>query len=228
MSQYLWLLQACNYPIQLYNSARTKLFNGLPSPLLAAHNYELKISKMIHYWRLNVFDHIISRCIVLWCDLIILYCIIWYRIVSYCVVWLVGWLMAGLGSLTWVSKTVAYQCTPIKPAFPTHTTDFAYCLCVYVYLKAYIDKSCLPGPALPETTVIDRWTNEETMKDYEANCAFPVEGTGRFSLQRCGTGRVPTAKSGRDPYWAVLRHTCLDSATPVEVLTPKRVPASLS
>ena len=28
--------------------------------------------------------------------------------------------------------------------------------------------------------------------------AFPPEGAGRFSLQRCGTGRVSTAKSGRD------------------------------
>ena len=29
--------------------------------------------------------------------------------------------------------------------------------------------------------------------------AFPPEGAGWFHLQRCGTGCVSTAKSGRDP-----------------------------
>ena len=29
---------------------------------------------------------------------------------------------------------------------------YVYCLCMYVYLKAYIDRSCRQGPALPETT----------------------------------------------------------------------------
>ena len=38
---------------------------------------------------------------------------------------------------------------------------------------------------------------------------FPPEGAGRFGLQRCGTGRVSTTKSGRDPYWAVLSRTRL-------------------
>ena len=31
------------------------------------------------------------------------------------------------------------------------------------------------------------------------NGTFPLQGAGRFSLQRCGTGRVSTAKSGHDP-----------------------------
>ena len=37
-----------------------------------------------------------------------------------------------------------------------------------------------------------------------SNGAFPPEGAGLFSPQRCGTGRVSTAKSVRDPDWAVL------------------------
>ena len=37
--------------------------------------------------------------------------------------------------------------------------------------------------------------------------AFPLQGAGRFRLQRCGTSRISTAKSGRDP--DVLRHSRL-------------------
>ena len=32
-----------------------------------------------------------------------------------------------------------------------------------------------------------------------SHTAFPLEDVGWFSLQRCNTGRVSTAKSGRDP-----------------------------
>ena len=40
-----------------------------------------------------------------------------------------------------------------------------------------------------------------------SNGTFPPEGAGRFSPQKCGTGRVSTAKSGRDPDWAILSST---------------------
>ena len=33
--------------------------------------------------------------------------------------------------------------------------------------------------------------------------AFPLQGAERIGSQRCGSGRVSTAKSGRDPDFAV-------------------------
>ena len=35
------------------------------------------------------------------------------------------------------------------------------------------------------------------------NGAFPLQGSERIGSQRCGSGRVSTAKSGRDPDFAV-------------------------
>ena len=58
--------------------------------------------------------------------------------------------------------------------------------------------------------------------------AFPQQGGGRFSLQRCCTCHVSTAKSGRDRDWAVLGHSHLSVLLCWGTETPKRVPASLS
>ena len=46
------------------------------------------------------------------------------------------------------------------------------------------------------------------------------------SLQRCGTGRVSTAKSGGDPDWAILRRTRLTLLLRWGTESPERVPAS--
>ena len=61
-----------------------------------------------------------------------------------------------------------------------------------------------------------------------SNDAYPPEVAGRFSLQRCGTVRVSTAKSGCDPDWAVLSCTRLEVLLHCGTETPERVPASSS
>ena len=38
---------------------------------------------------------------------------------------------------------------------------------------------------------------------YTYNGAFPLQGAERIGSQRCGSDRVSTAKSGRDPDFAV-------------------------
>ena len=62
--------------------------------------------------------------------------------------------------------------------------------------------------------------------DIVANGAFPPEGVGRFSLQRYGTGYASTAKSGRDPDWAVSSCSSLAVLLRWGSETPERVPVS--
>ena len=60
------------------------------------------------------------------------------------------------------------------------------------------------------------------------NGAFPPVCAGRFGMQRCGTGRVKPAKSGRDPDRAVLSRTYLTVLLRWVTETSERVPTSSS
>ena len=55
--------------------------------------------------------------------------------------------------------------------------------------------------AFPRLTVIlnKEFKVDPTVVLSQCNAAFPPEGAGRFSLQRCGMGHVSTAKGGHDP-----------------------------
>ena len=59
--------------------------------------------------------------------------------------------------------------------------------------------SVVPSVAPPEGRTQPAVLRGHSVNGAEPFGAFPPQGAGGFSLQRCGTGRVSTAKSGRDP-----------------------------
>ena len=90
-------------------------------------------------------------------------------------------------------------------------------------MSALLEPFCPSGASMVEIVLlkfpIDWWKQEELPYWLPSTCektywvpssdAFPLEGAGWFSLQMSGTVRVSTAKSWRDPDWAVMSCTHL-------------------